>query len=98
MSEYAAKSYISLDDVRDHPIRATIVDCDMGSFEKPVLILDTGARFSLNKTNVRTLITAFGDDSRDYNGCRVEFFAGQIAYQGSLRDSVLVRPLPSDDD
>ena len=91
MSEYASKSYIGLDDVRDEPIRGVIKDVGMGSFDRPVIELETGAKFTLNKTNVSILIKALGEDSRDWPGCGIEFYAGQTTYQGSQRESVLVR-------
>ena len=93
MTEYGATAFIGLDDVRQGPLRRTIANVELGSFGKPVVAFNNGDRFTLNKTNVRTLIDAFGEDSRDWTGCEIELYAGQINYQGQQTDSVLVRPV-----
>ena len=93
MTEYSASSFIGVNDVRQGPLQAAIADVEMGNFGKPILKLDNGDNFSLNKTNVRTLIRAYGEDSRDWVGCRVEFSVGQIEYQGQKTETVLVRPI-----
>jgi hypothetical protein len=36
---------------------------------------------------------AYGKDSRDWVGCRIELFGGETEYQGQKTDSVLVRPI-----
>lgn len=96
MSEYSAAPYISVVDVQK-PKRGIIKDVSMGSFDKPVMKLETGEKLSLNKTNVAILIKAFGEDSRDWAGCEVEMYAGQIPYQGTSKDAVLVRPISEDE-
>jgi hypothetical protein len=93
MTEYGATAFIGLDDVRQGALRLTIANVELGSFGKPVVTFTNGDRFSLNKTNVRTLIDAFGEDSRDWTGCEIEAYAGQINYQGQQTASVLVRPV-----
>jgi hypothetical protein len=99
MSEYSAKSFVTLETVKDGPIRGIIKDVGMGSYDKPVLELEDGTKFSLNKTNVAILIKAFGEDSREWPGCEIELRRGHIKYNGSLQDAVLARPvLPSHDE
>ena len=61
MRDFAAKSYIALDDVRDKPIQGVIKDVGMGGFDRPVIELEDGQKFSLNKTNVAILIKGFGE-------------------------------------
>jgi hypothetical protein len=97
MSDYASKHYIGLADVQGKPIKATIKDVIMGNYDKPVLVLNTGARFSVNKTNVTTLISELGEDSRDWSGCEIELRAGQLPYQGSFHEGVVVCPLNGKD-
>jgi hypothetical protein len=57
------------------------------------LIFESGDKFSLNKANCRTLVRAFGEDSRDWIGCKIELVAGKAEYQGTKKDSVVVRPV-----
>ena len=93
MRKYAGSSFIGLDDVKARPIQATIVQFAEGNYGRPVLLLDTGQRFTVNKTNVDTLIAAYGDDDADLIGKRIELFAGFTKYQGAEKESVLVKPI-----
>jgi hypothetical protein len=93
MSQYASKAFLKLDDVREAPLREVIKDVKIGSYDKPDLVFESGNTLSLNKTNVRALIKAFGEDSRDWIGCEVEVYAGEISYQGEDMSSVRVRPI-----
>ena len=93
MSKYAsAAGFIGVDDVKAGQ-KETITDVKLGNFDKPVVEFESGAKLSLNKTNVRKLIEAFGEDSRDWTGCAVELSAGEINYQGASTRCVLVTPL-----
>ena len=92
MRKYAGSSFIDLDDVLARPIWAVIVEViPEGNFDKPELLLDSGQRFSVNVTNVKALIAAFGEEHTDWLGKRIELFSGFIKYQGAERESVLVR-------
>jgi hypothetical protein len=94
MRKYAGSSFIGLDDVVARPLRAVIIEViPEGNFDKPELLLDSGQRFSVNVTNVKALIAAFGDEHTDWLGKRIELFAGFIKYQGAERESVLVRAI-----
>lgn len=95
MSKYAAKGFINLDTIRtEGKIRATIVDVEEGNYGKLVLDLGVAGKFSLNKTNTRSLIKAIGsDESRDLIGLEVELSEGRIKYQGNDVDAVVVKPL-----
>ena len=108
MTAYAGSSYLKHDDVMDAPRRETIADVRKGDFDRPVLVFESGALLTVNKTNTRTLIRAYGKDPRKYNGLIVELFAGETKHDGKPKDSVLLRPIspppsavrgpPSDDD
>jgi hypothetical protein len=93
MAKYAGTSFLSLDDVQDGPFRGVITAIEPGSYGKPVLTFDNGLRLSLNVTNVTTLIKAWGSESDDWIGERVEAYAGETKYQGETKRSVLVRAL-----
>jgi hypothetical protein len=46
-----------------------------------------------NKTSVRELIKAYGQDSRDWTGKEVELYAGQVDFKDGKADAVLVKPI-----
>jgi hypothetical protein len=98
MSKYAGAAFLSLDDVQDGPIRGEIAAVEEGNYDKPVLIFSNGFRFSLNITNNKTLLKAWGSESDDWIGERVELYRGETKYQGEPRPSVLVRPLAREPD
>jgi hypothetical protein len=97
MTKYSATEFVGFDDIRDHGARQeTIVGVAKGNYERPVLEFASGDKFSLNKTNVRTLIRAYGPNDRDWIGLVIELYAGETLYQGQKKDSVLVRPVSPD--
>jgi len=95
MSEYAGTKYIGLADVADGPMRATIAEIGMGDYEKPVATFASGAKFSLNKSNVRTLIDAYGDDGRDWTGYEIELHADEVTVKGKAQPCILVTAISS---
>jgi hypothetical protein len=96
MKQYAATSFIGLEDVANGPRRDVIIGVSMGNFDRPVLELRSGDRFSANKTNVRALVKAYGDDSDGWINKVIELYAGETTYNGEKQNSVLVRPSPRD--
>src|SRR4051812_49192379 len=98
MSKYASSSFIKFDDLAEGPEEKVIAEIGEGKYEKPVVTFTGGTKLSLNGTNVRTLITAFGPNDEDWIGQRIELFAGTVKFNGKDTDSVLVRaldPLPA---
>src|SRR4051794_21868965 len=93
MTEYAGSSYIKFDDVVGAPRREKIADVRKGDFGRPVLALESGALLTVNQTNARTLVRAYGKDPSKYIGMIVELFAGQTKYENEIKDSVLIRPI-----
>jgi hypothetical protein len=95
MSEYAGTKYVSLADVAEGPMRATIAEIGMGDYEKPIATFADGSKFSLNKTNVRTLIDVYGDDGREWSGCEIELRADEVTVKGKAQACILVTPISS---
>jgi hypothetical protein len=93
MTRYAGRGFIGLDDLAHGPLRGFIAAVEPGSYEKAVIRLTSGPRFSLNVTNVQTLIRAWGAESSDWVGEEIEFYAGTVKFKGEDQASVLVRPL-----
>jgi hypothetical protein len=92
MSEYAGGSFLKLDDCRD-PRREIISEVMPGNYERPDAWFESGNVLSLNKTSVRELIKAYGQDSRDWTGKEVELYAGQVDFKDGKTDAVLVKPI-----
>jgi hypothetical protein len=93
MRKYVGEMFIKVDDVRDGPLRMQIAAIKEGQFEKPDMVFESGEVLSLNATNTRILMRAYGQDSADWVGKEVELALGQIPFQGQLRDSVVVKPI-----
>jgi hypothetical protein len=94
MTQFAGSHYVKLDDVRTKPppVR-TIIGVEMGNYDRPQLRFEDGSLLSLNKTNTRALIKAFGDDSDAWIGHEVELRAGITQYQGQTTETILLRPV-----
>jgi hypothetical protein len=93
MSKYAGSSFIGYDDVEGGPFRGTVAMVEHGSYDKAVITFSSGQRFSLNVTNTQILIKAWGDESDDWVGEKVELYTGTVKFKGEDQPSVLVRPL-----
>jgi hypothetical protein len=93
MRDYAGSAFITVEGLREGPRQETIVAVALGKYDKPVTSFESGDQFALNKTNTRTLINAYGEDSRDWIGNTVELFLGTATFNGEERESVVVRPV-----
>lgn len=92
LTGYAGKHFVKVADVRDGPIEGKIADITEGDFGKLNLTLDTGDCLSLNTTNTKRLMRAFGTDSDSAIGQAVRLFLGEIEYQGRPQEAVLLEP------
>jgi hypothetical protein len=93
MKKYAASRFIGVEDLRDGPRQEAIVSIEPGKYDKPVATFESGDQLSLNKANVRTLMKAYGEDSRNSVGCIIELFIGPAKYNGDPIESVVVKPI-----
>jgi hypothetical protein len=76
MGHYGKTNYISVDQVRDKPIRATIIGVEIGEkYDRPILDLGRFGKFSLNKINVDILRRHYGDDDQDWISCEIELYS-----------------------
>ena len=92
MRQYAGSCFLKFEDVRDAPRVEKIQDVIPGKYDKPDLKFESGDCLSLNATNCKTLVRAFGDDSRDWIALN-RTVCGKTDFQGEKKDSVLVKPL-----
>jgi hypothetical protein len=84
MSEYAGSRFIKYDDVAGAPRRETIAAVRKGDFGRPVLVFASGFQLTVNTTNARTLVDAYGKDPRNYIGAVVEAYPGDTTYKGTM--------------
>jgi hypothetical protein len=94
MSDYAATRFVTLDDLAEGPMRATITEIGMGDFERPVATLSNGYKVSLNKTAIRVLLEAYGDgDGSNFVGKEIELVEGEVTMKGKATPAMKVHPI-----
>ena len=94
MSKYMGNVFLKVDHVKaSGPIRVRVTGISEGQYGKPDLAFDDGSQLSLNATNNRTLVRAYGFESGDWIGKEVELTLGEIQYQGELQEAILVKPI-----
>ena len=93
MKKYSGARFITIADVRDGPIQGQIAVVRPGKFEKPDLVFESGDVLSVNSTNNRTLMKAYGPSSEGWIGQEIEMFLGEIEFQKKMQEAVLVRPI-----
>jgi hypothetical protein len=91
-SRFAGSGFLSLADVKDGRFRGEIAAVEEGGYKKLVLTFTNGLRFSLNATNTTEMIKAFGSETDDWIGERVELYEGEASYQGKTVPSVRLTP------
>jgi hypothetical protein len=92
-SKFAGSGFIDLSDVKDARFRGEVAGVQQGNYDKLVLVFTNGLRFSLNVTNITEMIKAFGSETDDWIGERVELYAGEAPYQKKMVPSVRLTPL-----
>ncbi len=93
MRKFSGEHFVKVDDVRDGAIQGQIAVVRQGKYDKPDLVFESGDVLSLNSTNTQTLIRTYGTDSEYWIAKQIEMFLGEIKYQGSDHEAVLVRPI-----
>jgi hypothetical protein len=93
MRKYATDHFVKTDDVRDNPIEDQIAVVKDGKYDKPNIVLESGDVLSLNATNRKMLVRAYGNESDLWIGKTIRLFLGMIEYQGADHEAVLVEPI-----
>jgi hypothetical protein len=93
MRKYSGETFIRVSDVTDGPLQMQIAGVREGKYEKPDLVFETGEAFSVNSTNNRILMRAYGPNSEDWVGKKIELTLGQVEFQGKPQNSVIVKPI-----
>jgi hypothetical protein len=93
MREYVQGDFIKVEHIRNGPRRERIVGVEKGQFDRPVITLETGDMLTLNVTNTKILIHAYGEQSEEWINKEIELTLGKVPYKGDMVDSVIVMPL-----
>ena len=94
MRKYSSAAFLKVGDIQaSGPRRVVIVDVTEGKYEKPDLEFDDGTKLSVNATNNRTLMSAYGWESTGWLDKEIELSVGPLKYQGELQDSIVVKPI-----
>ena len=94
MRKYGGGDYLAVDDVREGPLQnMKIDDVRDGRFDKPDLHFETGEILSLNATNRKILMRAYGPTSDGWIGKLVDLVLGETMYQAKPQESVIVQPV-----
>jgi hypothetical protein len=83
MSDYAATRFVTLDDLSEGPMRATITEVAMGDYDKPVATLSNGYKADLSMSMMRELVDAYGDgDGTNFVGKEIELYKSEVTMKG----------------
>lgn len=95
-------TYLKTADLQGKTVSVTISDCKMeqlGEEFKPVLFFaGTDKGMVLNKTNGMALSAAFGADTTDWVGKKIELFSMPVQYQGQIVDGLRIKAQTSSAD
>ena len=91
--KYFGVTFVTLEDLADGPLRAVIDRVEEGKFGKLNLLFADNTAVSLNATNSRALVKAFGPETDDWPGRAVDLSTGEIEYQGKPQPAILVTPI-----
>jgi hypothetical protein len=94
MRKFSGSAFLKVGDVRANgPLRKIIVGITEGKYGRPDLEFDDGTKLSVNATNNRTLVNAYGGESNDMLNKEIELSLGEVEYQGEMQESVIVKPI-----
>jgi hypothetical protein len=93
MRKFSGDHFIKVADVRDGSIQGQIAAVKTGKFDKPDLVFESGDILSLNATNTKVLIRAYGPNGQDWVDKVVEMFLGEVEFQKKMQEAVIVRPI-----
>lgn len=93
LKKYSGQHFIKVNDVRDEPLRETIVGVREGAYGKLELILESGDILSLNATNTEILMDAYGRNSDHLVAKEIEMKLGMTKFKGEDTETVVVVPI-----
>ena len=93
MRKFSGDHFIKLDDIRDGPLHEVIAAVKLGKYDKPDLVFESGDLLSLNATNNKALIRAYGRNSDDWVGKEIDLLQGEIPFNNEKKEAVIVQPV-----
>ena len=95
MRKYSGAAFLKPGDVKagPGPLEKVIDNVTLGKYGKPDLEFDDGTKLSINATNNKTLINAYGPSSDDWLNKKIELVVGETEYEGEPRESILIKPI-----
>jgi hypothetical protein len=93
MKRYSGAAFNKPGDVRAGPRRVAIIDVTEGKYGRPDLEFDDGTKLSVNATNNRTLVAAYGANSDDWLNKEIELSLGELEYDGKMNEAIIVKPI-----
>ena len=94
MRLFAGEHFLKVADLNDGTAQKTIAVVKSGKYDKPNIVFEDGDLLSLNVTNTRCLMRAYGGNSTDWVGKTIELYVGKVEIQdGDIKDAILVRPI-----
>ena len=97
VSKYLKRGFIKLEHVERGPLFERIEDVAPGNYEKLVVTFSSGAKLSLNQTNLGVLCNELGMNDREWLGADVKLFKGEVPTNNGPAPSVLLEVLAPDD-
>ena len=85
MRKYSGPTFIKVPDVRNGSLPMQIAAIREGKYDKPDLVFESGEALSVNSTNNRILMRAYGSNSDDWVGKEIELALGQSSFRASCR-------------
>jgi hypothetical protein len=93
MRKYSGSAFRKVGDVRAGSLRVVITGIAEGKYGRPDLEFDDGTKLSLNATNNRTLVSAYGGESDDWINKEIELSLGEVEYNGEMQETIIVTPV-----
>jgi hypothetical protein len=94
MRKYSGSSFYKVDELKDQPpLQLRIADVNIGQYDRPDIIFESGRKLSVNVTNNETLVVAYGYDSDAWIGHVIELFVCDGEYNGKPIKLIKVRPI-----
>jgi hypothetical protein len=86
-------TFVKIEELLAEGPRQLLIDrVEEGKFGKLVLVFEDNTAVSLNATNLRALVKAFGPETENWPGRAVELSAGELEFQDKMQPAILVAP------
>ena len=91
--KYLGITFVKLEELgAEGPWQSVISRAEEGKYGKLNLIFEDNTAVSLNATNLRALVKAFGPETENWPGRVVELSAGELEFQDKMQPAILVAP------